>query len=73
MPIPNGYPDFATWLNDVGSQLNVVAGDFSVFLKYWSSLTAAQKTQLKNLLLNKLDATSSSITDIKSYIQNETP
>jgi hypothetical protein len=67
MTIPTGYT-FATWYNQIGSNLNASNSEIAVFQKYWSSFTAAQKTSIKNLAKATIDEAITNLTALKTDI-----
>ena len=71
MPIPQGYPDLLTWFNQPVSDLSQVNSEMAIFQKYWSQFTAAQKTALKTMVINKITENQTVLDEIKTYIQNE--
>lgn len=70
MPVPPEYASLYDWYNGVVGNLSDTNKDFEVFRRYWGSLTAQQRTGLKNLLTAKIDDGIASLNDIKTEITN---
>lgn len=71
--IPEEYNgNINLWINGSVGELVDANNDLMVLLKYWSNLTAQQKTGLKNLLINRITGTIAELELIKSEIQGVT-
>lgn len=67
MAIPAGYT-IDTWFGEILNECHITQADLSVIRKYWSSLTSAQKTSLKNTFKGVIDTTVTRLNALKSDI-----
>jgi len=67
--IPEGHT-LQTWFNEIAGKLNASNQEIFTFHKYWSHFTAAQKTQIKNLVKQQIDEAISELGDIKNEINS---
>ena len=71
MSIPSQYPDFQTWFNKPVGDLSDANASFMFFKRLWPYLTAAQKTQARNVIKDTIDEAIVELQNIKTELSNQ--
>ncbi len=68
MPIPSEFESLFQWWSSVVTDQTVMNAKFDVFWDFWSNLNSGQKTAIRQMASNQIDATITELQAIQAHI-----
>ena len=68
MPIPSEFESLFQWWSSVVTDQTVMNAKFDVFWDFWSKLNSRQKTAIRQMASNQIDATITELQAIQAHI-----